>query len=464
MEPSYSGPSNSNGECSTFITSSTHTTAIDAILGAASSINGSDTGEALGDEIDILPEDVPQQVQRVVANSLAGTEVDIELAEATGQDTTMMMNTLAEQETDLMIQQKPEKLLTKITVSMYQRYQRHWMEWCIRKGYPDNNVYSKKFQRYMAENKSDSTNKAMQNEPHPRSPRVRMLMKKYQLRMAELKKSTVLTDLSFDEGNNLDVLKQTMRISWTHKYRHLGGSKKHDLIGLRTRLNAAWSHYMIARGEDMRMATLADLVTHTVNQGSHGGQKAVGITLAMLRGKTNSGGKEHKGVVVRSKDVEVCPVGAFAFYLVELWMFTYKNASAMWIKSANPTNKPTHAHRGSGARHTLAAGADIGSIAQADHWSVDRVAAHYLERHSAQVALKMAGCILPGERQWLARNTLVPPIDFQRPVFPFIEQYFQESGDWHVWTSNIMTGRDIFENRPSNTRMEAKDIPKLCYA
>ncbi|KAG0321868.1 hypothetical protein BGZ99_003635, partial [Dissophora globulifera] len=152
--------------------------------------------------------------------------------------------------------------------------------------------------------KSDSTNKAMQNESHPRSAQVRTLMKKYHLRMAALKKSVVSTDLTFDEGNDLEVLRQTMRTSWTHKYRHLGGGRKHDLIGLRARLNAVWSHDMVMHGENMRMATLADLATHTVNQGISGGQDVVGISLSMLRGKTNHEGKENKGVIVRSKDVE----------------------------------------------------------------------------------------------------------------------------------------------------------------
>ena len=84
---------------------------------------------------------------------------------------------------------------------------------------------------YVAQ-KSDSTNTAMQNEPHPHPVHVQTLMEKYQLKMATRKKSMVLTDLTFDKGNDLEVLKQTPRISWPHKYQHPGGEEKHNLIGL----------------------------------------------------------------------------------------------------------------------------------------------------------------------------------------------------------------------------------------
>ncbi|KAG0326471.1 hypothetical protein BGZ99_009503 [Dissophora globulifera] len=210
-----------------------------------------------------VEEDIQEQHRQAVENSLAETEVEMEL--------------MREQEID---RQERQMLLTKSTVSMYERYQRHWIVRVVpSKGYTDINVFCKKFQRYMTENlaeehdpvrgieplrvnpkvrsqyqlpydptlplpsyktvdayikaviglyvsqKSDSTNKAMQNEPHPRPAQVRTLMKKYQLRMAALKKSVVSSNLTFDEGNYFKVLKRTMRTAWTHKYRHLGGGR-----------------------------------------------------------------------------------------------------------------------------------------------------------------------------------------------------------------------------------------------
>lgn len=68
------------------------------------------------------------------------------------------------------------------------------------------------------------------------------------------------------------------------------------------------------------MATLADISAHVFGGNRRDGFRSLGITLSMMQGKMNREGKENYGVVVRNMDVEICPVGAIAFYLLELWM------------------------------------------------------------------------------------------------------------------------------------------------
>lgn len=82
----------------------------------------------------------------------------------------------------------------------------------------------------------------------------------------------------------------------------------------------------MCRGESMRMALLQDLHFHAFEFADLAGQFTLGIVLTMFQGKTNADGKMQYGVVVRNKDVEICPVGALAFYLFELDMVR------KWIK------------------------------------------------------------------------------------------------------------------------------------
>jgi hypothetical protein len=128
-------------------------------------------------------------------------------------------------------------------------------------------------------------------------------------------------------------------------------------------------------------------------------------------------------------------------------------AKQLWESAGVVTSKPTHGHRGAGARHAQEAGADIESIAQHGNWNHRRVATHYLSRIPSEVAMKLAGCTLPNERLWLPRATLIPSLELQRMVFPFIETYFTEYPDWLLWTENIMMDRSLFYNRPKGTRM-----------
>lgn len=76
----------------------------------------------------------------------------------------------------------------------------------------------------------------------------------------------------------------------------------------------------MCRGEIMRLALLQDLHFHAFEFADLAGQFVLGVVLTMFQGKTNADGKMQYGVVVRNKNVEICPVGALSFYLFELFM------------------------------------------------------------------------------------------------------------------------------------------------
>ncbi|KAF9112136.1 hypothetical protein BGW39_004122 [Mortierella sp. 14UC] len=109
-------------------------------------------------------------------------------------------------------------------------------------------------------------------------------------------------------------------------------------------------------------------------------------------------------------------------------------------------NKVTHRGRIHGSQYAQACGASVEAIAQHGNWALNRLATHYLSRVDAGVALYMAGFNPPNERLWLLRNIMIPPVELQRLVFPFIETQFPDD-DWKAWIENIMLDRDVFYGR-----------------
>lgn len=170
---------------------------------------------------------------------------------------------------------------------------------------------------------------AMAGQDHPRTPGIKALLRTFRLRRGEIAKSAHAETLTIGDGYEVEFLREIMRVSWTHKYQkdNNSSSRRRGLIGLRNRFTLCWCHFMMCRGENMRMATLSDISAHIFRRNLQDGFHSLGIILCQLHGKTNREGKENYGVVVRNKDVEVCPVGALAFYLLEMWMVLYSGRS-----------------------------------------------------------------------------------------------------------------------------------------
>ena len=162
----------------------------------------------------------------------------------------------------------------------------------------------------------------MKGEEYPRTPGLKSLLRRFRLRRGEIAKSAHSETLTVGDGYELDFLREIMRVGWTHQYQteENSSTRRRGIIGLRNRFSLCWSHFMMCRGEIMRLARLQDLHFHAFEFADLAGQFALGIVLTMFQGKTNADGKKQYGVVVRNKNVEICPVGALAFYLFELFM------------------------------------------------------------------------------------------------------------------------------------------------
>jgi hypothetical protein len=118
------------------------------------------------------------------------------------------------------------------------------------------------------------------------------------------------------------------------------------------------------------------------------------------------------------------------------------------------SSKVTHGGRKAGAQHAHANGANIEEIAHHGNWNHRRVSTHYLSQLSKDVPYRMAGFTLPNEEFWLERNTVIPPKELQRMLFPFVEDLFPGKQDWTAWIDNIMDDNPEELNRPQSTHVE----------
>lgn len=130
------------------------------------------------------------------------------------------------------------------------------------------------------------------------------------------------------DGRELDKLQDAMKAAWMDRYPKEEDSKggknqPHKLTSLRARLIVSWKHFMMMRGENIRMAQLPHINFHHFANltGALTGPRpsTFAIVLIMTQGKTLRHGGCTYGVAVRNSEVGICPVGSLAFYLFYLW-------------------------------------------------------------------------------------------------------------------------------------------------
>lgn len=87
----------------------------------------------------------------------------------------------------------------------------------------------------------------------------------------------------------------------------------------------------------------------------------------------------------------------------------------------------------------------------------------YLSPIPKEIPYKLAGFTLPNEELWLERNTLLPPVELQKQIFPFIEDLFPGNDDWRVWIQNIMLDKPEEESRHTQSQsfFTKDDIPAM---
>jgi len=179
----------------------------------------------------------------------------------------------------------------------------------------------------------------LQAQPNPRKY-LAIVKDVYESRLSCVKAAKDIGSIGLVQGNTSASLRQLMRAAWVRSFLVVGQKRQRKRNSLRDRLDICWLHFMMCRGESTRKARLPDLFSHEVTDPNGGGQFTLGIVLLMLQGKTNKSGRQNYGVVVRNKDVQICPIGALALYMFEYWGVCVAFSLQPFLPKKNPVPMP----------------------------------------------------------------------------------------------------------------------------
>ncbi|KAG0313441.1 hypothetical protein BG000_005890, partial [Podila horticola] len=132
--------------------------------------------------------------------------------------------------------------------------------------------------------------------------------------------------------------------------------------------------------------------------------------------------------------------------------------------SIGAKGKATHSGRRQGAYLARLSGATYEEISKHGNWATSRLITHYLDGVDASVALQMAGFESGRvDSFWLPRNAVIPDLDLQRKVFPFIEGSCSDPKDsrhydpyWIQVIDNIMLDRSIYYGRQAQQEVKVE--------
>lgn len=147
------------------------------------------------------------------------------------------------------------------------------------------------------------------DEPNPRTPYVKSMLKSLATNASAESKNSCENRDSAMHANGINERNLKLMLSTALK----GQNESHFARALVTS-----GFYTLARGENLRMVQLADIFHEVDNESSAEAESPLaGLYILTDKSKTNKTGKKQTVGVIRHRDVEVCGVGALAFYLFE---------------------------------------------------------------------------------------------------------------------------------------------------
>lgn len=224
---------------------------------------------------------------------------------------------------------------------------------------------------------------------------------------------------------------------------------------LRTLTDLLLSHYMLARGNDRRAAEISDLFTFEFP--GEGPTRCMPLIFTTRGGKTNQHGRLETAGALRSRDPDMCLLGALAFYLLFRWDLSPElfpdfgsprhwystrlikaagtdpsagvsyNTQRSWVSRAFDSAgvvsvKKTHAGRSSGAKTAELRGVSEAQIRRAGRWNPDQMVGCYLDALPRKFMRSIAGHPAQMGCFNLPRAVLPPPALLSM-IWPELDQW-----------------------------------------
>ncbi|KAF9903485.1 hypothetical protein EC991_003768 [Linnemannia zychae] len=264
-----------------------------------------------------------------------------------------------------------------------------------------------------------------------------------------------------DKESSLARLKKSMRALWAPQTKHSSRGKEW-ILAHRDRLRLAYSYF--GGGTEADLSNLfPSQFFHLQIQPELDSQKVANAVAVMTDWRKPHGDSQRYSIFLREDDVYICPVGALAFFLLAKWTekksypnFNSNHWTTVAIEFLNDAPK---------------AGDSVRRVTTIAFLHLVLMTLHMMHTHAdtrpycaffdlltrspspAQPRFRkvppiMLSTTLSQESVFsLPRNRILPPADLQRQLFPFIEDFYDDSADWKMWVENIMMDRPETTNR-----------------
>lgn len=293
----------------------------------------------------------------------------------------------------------------------------------------------------------------MNNHPSPRETTAREYVRTLQ-RQHSAQSRSVYTDKGQDtllDGYSEPELRRIAEKLWGQPAESPANTEQ----CLRTLTDLLLSHYMLARGNDRRAAEISDLFTFEFP--GEGPTRCMPLIFTTRAGKTNQHGRLETAGALRSRDPEICLLGALAFYLLFRWDLSPEpfpdfgspqhwystrlikaagtdpsagvsyNTQWSWVSRAFDyagvvSAKKTHAGRSSGAKTAELRGVSEAQIRRAGRWNPDQMVGCYLDALPRKFMRSIAGH--PAQMGCFNLPRAVPPpLALLSMIWPELDQW-----------------------------------------
>ncbi|KAF9085685.1 hypothetical protein BGX23_009446 [Mortierella sp. AD031] len=239
--------------------------------------------------------------------------------------------------------------------------------------------------------------------------------------------------------------KKSMKALWAPKAKY---SSRHSwTIAHRDRFRLSFSYFEPDYRKTISTLVPTQLYPLLVMSQDNDGVFASGIAVAK-NFKMAYWNPERYSIFLREEDVQMCPVGALAFYLLAKW--TEKKSVPEFLEQDWMTDPLVLELEGGSSSNSLIT--DI-SDSNVDERSYSSFFDHNLTvwkptEYSKPLPYMLATTLSQKSVFELPRNRVLPSVELQRQLFPFIEELFPDNDDWRIWLDNVMLNRPEDTNRP----------------
>lgn len=228
--------------------------------------------------------------------------------------------------------------------------------------------------------------------------------------------------------------------------------KKNDPLATRNRLCFLMSHSMLMRSETALGTQFADLFSMDLDD--QGVSECIALVATITFGKTNQDGKIQYGSALRSRNVELCPIGALALHLFTRFhyesepfpdfsqrsnwynTFLFNNKGSDLPVSYDEqakiykevfrnvgihSSKVTHINRKSAINMIAHQGVPGDQQRQVGRWGSDRMVGCYIAGLPVEAIKVLAGFTIRQGDYFLGRSSAIPPKRLQEMIFPNVE-------------------------------------------